>query len=50
MKQPKKPTRDQKELMTKRGLKANNWMVVVETKTELEVISKISGKRRKLEK
>ena len=50
MKQPKKPTRDQKELMTKRGLIASNWMVVSETKTELEVISKKSGKRRTLEK
>lgn len=50
MKQPKKPTRDQKELMTKRGLIANSWMVVAETKTELEVISKRSKQRRTLEK
>lgn len=50
MKQPKKPTRDQKELMTKRGLIANNWMVIADSKTELEVISKRSGRRRTLEK
>lgn len=50
MKQPKKATRNQKELMTKHGLIADNWMVVAESKTELEVISKRSGKRRTLEK
>lgn len=50
MKQPKKATRNQKELMTKRGLIPDNWMIVSESKTELEVISKRSGKRRTLEK
>lgn len=50
MKQPKKATRNQKELMTKRGLIASNWMVLAESETELEVISKRSKQRRKLEK
>ena len=36
--------------MTKRGLIPDNWMIVSESKTELEVISKRSGKRRTLEK
>lgn len=50
MKQPKKPTRANKELMNKRGLVPDNWMVVSESKTELVVISKRSNKRRSLVK
>lgn len=50
MKQPKKPTRNQKELITKRGLIASNWMVLAESEIELEVISKKSKQRRTLEK
>lgn len=54
MKQPKKPTRSQKELMYKRGVishKGNSdWMVISENKTELEIINKTTGERDTLEK
>ena len=50
MKQPKKPTRANKELMVKNNLVPDNWAVVSESKTELEVISKRTGKRRTLKK
>lgn len=50
MKQPKKPTRANKELMNKRGLVPDNWMVVTEDKTELVVISKRSKAIRRLVK
>lgn len=50
MKQQKKPTREQKEIISKNGLVVENWMVVEDSKTELEVVSKRSGQRRILEK
>lgn len=50
MKQPKKPTRANKELMAKNNLVPDNWAVVSENKTELVVINKKSGKIRKLDK
>lgn len=50
MKQPKKPTREQKELMEKNGLRPENWMVVTDNKAEMQVISKRSGQRRAIEK
>ena len=50
MKQPKKPTRANKELMVKNNLVPDNWAVVSESKTDLVVISKKSGKIRKLDK
>lgn len=50
MKQPRKPTRANKELMSKYKLIWANWMVQSETKEELVVISKRSGARRVLKK
>ena len=50
MKQPKKPTRANKELMVKNNLVPDNWAVVSENKTELVVINKKSGKIRPLVK
>ena len=50
MKQPKKPTRANKELMVKNNLVPDNWAVVSESKTELVVINKKSGKIKKLVK
>lgn len=54
MKQPKKPTRNQKELMYKRGVlshKGNgDWMVVSENKKELEIINKTTCECITLEK
>ena len=50
MKQPKKPTRENKVLMSRYNLIPANWMVVAENETELEIINKKSGRRRKLSK
>ena len=50
MKQPKKPTRANKELMAKNNLIPDNWAVVSESKTELVVISRRSGAKRTLSK
>lgn len=50
MKQPKKPTREQKEIMSKAGLVPGNWNVITDNKAEMEVISKRSGQRRTLKK
>lgn len=50
MKQPRKPTRDNKELIASYGLSPDNWSVVYESKTDLEIISKRSGMRKVLEK
>jgi len=50
MKQPKKPTYNNKKLMSKKGLEPDAWAVVSESKTELTVISKRTGAIRVLEK
>ncbi|MBQ2801701.1 MAG: hypothetical protein IJF03_09935 [Lachnospiraceae bacterium] len=45
MKQPKKLTREQKEIVSAHGLVANNWMFVEEvTESHIKVINKTSGK------
>jgi len=50
LKQPKKPTREQKELMTKRGLRPENWMVILDNKAEMQIISRHSRQRRTIER
>lgn len=50
MKQPKKPTRANKELMVKNNLVPDNWAVVSESNIVLVVINKKSGKVRSLVK
>lgn len=50
MKQPKKPTRANKELMARNKLVPDNWSVVSDGKTDLVVISKRSGTVRTLSK
>ena len=50
MKQPKKPTREQKGTMSEHGLNPDNWQVVFESRDTLEVISKRSKRRRVLKK
>ena len=50
MKQPKRPTRENKVLMSKNNLNTENWMVLSENKAELVVISKRSNRRRTLTK
>lgn len=50
MKQPKKPTREQKEYIKAAGLDWRNWMVPVgiagEDNISLTLINKKSGRRR----
>ena len=48
MKQPKKPTRNQKIIMGKHGLVPDNWMVKEYDGKTMEVINKKSGKKRTL--
>lgn len=50
MKQPKKPTREQKELMAKRGLRPENWIVILDNKAEMQIISRHSRQRRTIER
>lgn len=50
MKQPKKPTYNNKKLMSKLGLDPTAWLVISETKTELTIIGKTSGTVCVLEK
>ena len=50
MKQSKKLTRAQKVFLSKKGLKAENWMVQEETKESIVFVHKTSKKTRKFEK
>lgn len=46
MKQPKKLTRAQKELLSKHKLNPENWMLLEEDKYQMVFISKRSNRRR----
>lgn len=46
----KKPTRNQKALMSKAGRVVNNWLVLEETMTELRLVSRGAGVRRTIKK
>ena len=46
----KNPTLAQKKLMTAAGLISRNWYVLKETEEELHLVSKGSGKTRKISK
>lgn len=50
MKQPKRPTREQKELMSKRKLNAEHWAVVEDSGIYLKVVNKTTGTIRILDK
>ena len=50
MKQPSKPTRAQKVIISEHKLRPENWMVVYESKDTLEVISKKTSMRKVLNK
>lgn len=50
MKQPKKLTRSQKEFLSKKGLRAENWMVQQEDEKNIIFVHKTSKKTRKFEK
>lgn len=46
----KKPTLEQKQAMTAAGLVARNWLVLGETDTTLQVVSKATGQCRNVKK
>lgn len=46
----RKPTRQEKTLITAAGLVARNWYVLSETDTELHLVSKGTGRSRKVRK
>lgn len=48
MKQPKKPTRAQKELMSKRKMNADNWAVAKEDEDGFIAINKTTGTKKKI--
>lgn len=50
MKQPKRLTRNQKEILSANHLKADNWALVEETEFYLKIINKESGKIRMADK
>ena len=50
MKRAKKPTREQKELIAKQGLLPKNWMVILDDKKEMEIVSRKSRQRRVIKK
>ena len=50
MKQPSKPTRAQKVIMSAHKLRPESWMVISESSEKLEIISKKSSKRKVLNK
>lgn len=50
MKQPKKLTRSQKERLSAHHLNADEWMLVEESEFYLKIISKESGKTKRIDK
>ena len=50
MKQPKKPTLEQKKIMSKSGLDWKTWNVAYEDETSIHLVSKKSGQNRTVKK
>ena len=50
MKKPTEPNEKQKKLISDNNLVPANWLVLAESKTDLEIQSKRSGQRRVLYK
>lgn len=50
MKQPKKPSRRQKECMSAHYLDWKKWMIVEETEFYLKIINKETGRRKTIDK
>lgn len=46
MKQPKKLLRNQKEILTKKGLNAKEWMLVSDSKDSFTIIHKNSSETK----
>lgn len=50
MKQAKKPTRSQKEVISSHGLIANQWGVAEETDLYLKLVNKENGQKKTIDK
>ena len=50
MKQAKKPTRSQKEVISSHGLIANQWAVIEETDFYLKLINKDNGQKKSIDR
>ena len=50
MKQPKKLTREQKQIVFAHRLNPNNWMLAEETEFYLKLINKENGRKRSVDK
>lgn len=50
MSRAKKPTREQKIIMTKKSFIAKNWLILQDTGSELKLVSKATGKTRTIKK
>ena len=50
MKQPKKLTLEQKKAVSAHYLNANEWMLVEETEFYLNIIHKVTGKKKTIDK
>lgn len=48
MKNPKKPTREQRKLIERWGLDAHVWMVVKDTPTEMLIVHRHSDKTQRV--
>ncbi len=46
MKQPKRPTREQKQIISKNRLNAAHWMIVEDAGEEIKIFNKSSGNIR----
>ena len=49
MKQPKKPTRNQKEIIRSNGLNEKDWMVVRESDFYINLVHKKTGQRKRID-
>ncbi len=50
MKQTKKLTRDQKKLLSSRGMDPGEWKLIHESKTDLQLIRTLTGEIETIEK
>ncbi len=50
MKNGKRPTRRQKQMLKELGLNSDNWLIIRDDKFELKIIHKVSGQVRTLQR
>lgn len=50
MKQTKKLTRDQKKLLSSKGMEPAEWMLIHESRTDIQIINKFNKEIKVIEK